>query len=419
MSATQFLGAFNDNLFKQLLLLLATPTLVVGAAKVAESEIKQDRQAEATIVFALAFILFSGIAGWIADRTSKRTLIINSKVAEIGVMLLGMVGFFYYDQIGFQGMLVVLFLMGVQSAFFGPPKYGILPETVRTSDLPRANGIFLMFTFIAIIFGMGLAGLLLSGEDEAAKVAGVWKGSAVCVVLAVLGTATALLVRRVPAAAPGTPLRKQDLFIPGEMIRLVLSNRQLLLALLVTSAFWMLGSVVQQGVNSLGKTQLGLTNGWTSFLAAMMAVGIPVGCVVGGFLSQSRINPRVVMAGATGMVICLSLLALPGGPHNHLLGFSGTVPVLILLGFSTGLFVVPIQVSLQVLPPPEDKGRMIAVMNQANFIGILFGGLIFKVVVGQLETNDWPRNLVFAVTAAIMLPIAIFYRPEERSLEEE
>ncbi|MGI9457974.1 MAG: MFS transporter [Aeoliella sp.] len=415
MAVTQFLGAFNDNLFKQLLLLLATPALAAGVVAGAAGA-KQDRQAEATIVFALAFILFSGVAGWIADRTSKRTLIIASKVAEIGVMLLGMVGFFFYDQIGFRGMLVVLFLMGVQSAFFGPPKYGILPETVRQRDLPRANGIFLMFTFVAIIFGMGLAGLLLDGG---AKADGIWRGSAVCIALAVIGTATALLVRRVRPAAPGTPLRKQDLFVPGEMISLIRGNRQLLLALMVTSAFWMLGSVVQQGVNSLGKTQLGLDDKWTSFLAAMMAVGIPIGCVVGGYLSQSRINPRVVTAGAIGMVICLAILAIPGGPNDHLLGFAGSIPVLILLGFSTGMFVVPIQVSLQVLPPPEDKGRMIAVMNQANFIGIILGGLIFMAVIGVLEQNNWPRNLVFAVAAIIMLPIAVFYRPEERALAEE
>ncbi|WP_442481244.1 MFS transporter [Aeoliella sp. SH292] len=415
MAITQFLGAFNDNLFKQLLLLLATPALIAGAAAP-----KGDRQAEATIVFALAFILFSGIAGWLADRTSKRTLIIGSKVAEIVVMAAGMIGFYYYNLVGFNGMLVVLFLMGLQSAFFGPPKYGILPEAIRASDLPRANGIFLMFTFVAIIFGMGLAGLLIQeGADAETAADGVWRGSAICVGIAVVGTITSFFVWRVPAATPGTPLRAQDLFVPGDIIRLVLRNRQLMLALLVTSTFWMLGSIVQQGVNALGKTQLGLDNKWTSFLAAMMAVGIPIGCVVGGILSKGRINPRVVGAGAYGMFVCLALLAIPGGPNNHLLGFGGTIPVLVLLGFFTGMFVVPIQVSLQVLPPPEDKGRMIAVMNQCNFLGIIAGGVIFLGVIKILEAGNWPRNLVFAATAAIMLPIALLYRPEERTLSDE
>ena len=425
MAITQFLGAFNDNLFKQLLLLLATPALVEKAAelgKVVEDTdaVKGDQQAGATIVFAAAFLIFSGVAGWLADRTSKRSLIILSKVAEIVVMVAGMIGFYYYGVIGFNGMLVVLFFMGVQSAFFGPPKYGILPEAIRARDLPRANGIFLMFTFVAIIFGMGLAGLLIKeGVPPAEAAVGVWRGSAICVGIAVVGTLTSLLVWRVPPATPGTPLRTQDLFIPGDIIRLVMSQRQIFLALLVTSVFWMLGSVVQQGVNSLGKTQLGLENNWTSFLAAMMAVGVPVGCVVGGLLSKNSINPRVVTAGAYGMLVCLIVMSLPGWQNGHLLGFAGSVPVLILLGFFTGMFVVPIQVSLQVLPPPEDKGRMIAVMNQANFIGIILGGVIFMIAIKVLEAMDWPRCLVFAVTAAIMLPIALLYRPEERQLSDD
>lgn len=405
MAVTQFLGAFNDNLFKQLMLLIATPAAAAAA-------VKDDQQWKATVVFALAFILFGGFAGWLADRTSKRTLIVSSKVAEIVVMALGMTGFYFFDLIGFDGMLVVLFLMGVQSAFFGPPKYGILPEAIRDRDLPRANGIFLMFTFVAIIFGVALAGVL----KQWLGVGMIWVISGFCVFIALAGTATSLMVWRVPPAVPGAKLRRQDLFVPSRIIRLVLSDKNLLLALLVSSVFWMLGGVVQSGVNALGLTQLGLGDGWTSFLAAMMAVGIPAGCVLGGYLSRGRIHPRVVTTGAVGMFVCLVLLSLQGGPHRHLLGFAGTIPVLIALGFFTGLFVVPIQVSLQVLPPPEDKGRMIAVMNQCNFLGIIVGGLLFGSVIGILEIGNWPRNIVFAVTAAIMLPIALFYRPEEREL---
>jgi acyl-[acyl-carrier-protein]-phospholipid O-acyltransferase/long-chain-fatty-acid--[acyl-carrier-protein] ligase len=411
MAITQFLGAFNDNLFKQLILLLATPVAVAGAVQ----EMGTDRQGEATVVFALAFVIFSGYAGWLADRYSKRSLIVNAKIAEIVIMVLGMIGFYFYDTIHLAGMFAILFLMGAQSAFFGPPKYGILPEKVKPWDLPAANGIFLMFTFVAIIIGTVLAGILL--EALGGDVSGAWKASAMCVMIAVVGTATSLLVWRVPPAAPKNKLRAEDLFIPGQMIRLILGNRQLLLALMVTSTFWMLGSVVQLSVNALGKTQLGVSDGLTSLLTAMMAVGIPIGCLVGGYLSKRSINPRVVAVGAAGMFVCLALLSLPGGPKQHLLGFWGSIPALLALGFFTGMFVVPIQVSLQVLPPPEDKGRMIAVMNQCNFVGILLGGVIFKSVIALLEFQHLPRNLVFGATAAIMLPIALFYRPEERSLE--
>lgn len=410
MTATQFLGAFNDNLFKQLMLLLATPTAVEIAAAAARGETVPDRQAEAMIVFAGAILIFTGIAGWLADKTSKRTLIIGSKIAEIVVMALGMIGFLMYSSIGFGGMLAVLFLMGAQTAFFGPPKYGILPETIHDRDLPSANGIFLMFTFVAIIFGTVLAGALGSNPDT------VWRGSAVCILIAVVGTLTSLLTRRVPPANPDMKLRWYDWLVPPESIALLRKDRELLLALMVTSSFWLLGSIVQQAVNSLGKSQLGLNDQNTSILAATLGVGIPIGCLIGGKLSAGRINPRVVAVGAFGIVISLAIMSLRGGPNDHLLGFYGSIPVLMIAGISTGVFIVPIQVAVQALPPASEKGRIIALMNQVNWIGIILGAVIFKASVTLCETWNQPRNTAFAVGALVMLPIALFYRPKERSL---
>lgn len=403
MNATQFLGAFNDNLFKQLLLLLATP----AAAQVGGS----DRQGEAMMIFATAFLIFSGFAGWLADRFSKRNLILLCKLAEIAIMGLGLIGFFYWDAVGLTGMFAVLFLMGTHSAFFGPPKYGILPEMLDDRNLPQANGIFLMFTFLAIIFGTALIAVFGATPETA------WRGGAFCLSIAVLGTLTSLLVPRVKPVNQHAKLRLVDLFISPEMIRLVMRDKQLLYALIVTSSFWMLGGMVTSGVNALGKTQLDVGD-MTSVLTAMLGVGIPVGCVVGGYISRERLNPRQVIFGATGIVFCLLLLAMPFGPRQHLLGFYGSIPVLALLGFCAGVFVVPIQVALQVRPPAEEKGRMIALMNQANWIGIILGALFFKVVIQWLEGRAEPRCLVFLATAAIIAPVAMFYRPHPMTLRK-
>ena len=204
--------------------------------------------------------------------------------------------------------------------------------------------------------------------------------------------------------------------MPPEAIQLIRRDRELLLALLVTSSFWLLGSIVQQAVNSLGKSQLGLGDGRTSLLAAMLGVGIPVGCLIGGKLSAGRINPRVVAGGAIGIVVCLFLMCLRGGPNDHLLGFYGSIPVLMLAGVSTGVFIVPIQVAVQALPPANEKGRMIALMNQCNWIGIIVGALLFKASLALSEQLGQPRNTAFAVGALVMLPIALFYRPRERTL---
>jgi len=263
---------------------------------------------------------------------------------------------------------MVLFLMGTQSAFFGPSKYGILPEMLRNEDLPRANGIFLMLTFLAIIFGTAAAGMLL--EELGSR---VWLASLVCVGIAILGTLTSLLVRSTPIADANLRFRWSMLGVSRDMVALLKRDRALLMALVVSSLFWMIGGIVQQTVNALGKTQLGLGDGPTSVMAASIGLGIAMGCVTGGILSRGCINPRVVKTGAVGICLTLVVLALPGGQHRHLLGYPGSVPALIVLGLFTGIFIVPIQVALQSLPPKQEKGRMIGLMNQCSWVGDALG----------------------------------------------
>jgi acyl-[acyl-carrier-protein]-phospholipid O-acyltransferase/long-chain-fatty-acid--[acyl-carrier-protein] ligase len=412
MAATQFLGAFNDNVFKQLILLIATPTVAAAASL---EEAQEDRQWAAMFVFAASFLIFSGFAGYLSDRYSKRPLIVLAKVAEIVIMALGAVGFYYYDQTGFAGMLVILFLMGTQSAFFGPAKYGILPEMLRPKDLPRANGVFLMLTFLAIIFGVVLAGALLDLLERR-----VWLASLACVVIAVVGTLTSLLVRPLPAAQPALKHKWTSWIISREMVQLLRADRDLILAIFVISIFWMVGGIVQPTLNALGKTQLGLTSDFqVSALAGAVGVGIAVGCLLGGYYSRGRINPRVVTTGAVGMTVTMAAMSLPGGPHRHLLGYWGSIPVLLALGVFTGMFVVPLQVLLQSRPPREEKGRMIATMNQCTWIGVILSALLYFGCIRVLAYFDAPQNLVFAVAAAIMLPIAVFYRPPEQTLVQD
>ena len=207
--ATQFFGAFNDNVFKQLMLLLAV-----------QVNSSLDQQGLATVIFSLPFILFSGFAGYLSDRFSKPWIITLCKIAEIGIMALGMLAFLRYSQTGYNGLLVVLFLMGTHSAFFGPGKYGILPELFREEDLPRANGLILMTTFLAIIFGTALAGVLgdaLVGENN--DPSRMWIGSLVCMGIAAVGTCTSLLIRKLPPVNAGLKFHVDTLAIPRETLQ--------------------------------------------------------------------------------------------------------------------------------------------------------------------------------------------------------
>jgi acyl-[acyl-carrier-protein]-phospholipid O-acyltransferase/long-chain-fatty-acid--[acyl-carrier-protein] ligase len=411
MAATQFLGAFNDNLFKQLILLLATP---VAAAKLAPGEQAEDQQWAAMFVFAASFLIFSGVAGYLSDRFSKRPIVILAKVAEIVIMALGAVGFYYYDVIGFAGMLCILFLMGTQSAFFGPAKYGILPEMIRARDLPRANGVFLMLTFLAIIFGVALAGGLLELFDKR-----VWVASLTCVAIAIVGTLTSLFVRRLPPAQPGLRHSWSSWMVSREILGVLHRDRELMVAIFVVSIFWMVGGIVQPTLNALGKTQLGLHDEFkVSALSGAVGIGIAAGCMLGGYFSRGRVNANIVTVGAVGLVATMIAMSLPGGAHRHLLGYWGSIPMLVLMGIFTGMFIVPVQVMLQSRPPREDKGRMIATMNQCTWIGVILSALLYKLCIEVLDATGGPRNLIFAVGAAFMLPIAVFYRPKDERLTE-
>jgi MFS family permease len=451
MNFTQFFGAFNDNLFKQLVLLICVDYF---------HETKHDEQGTALLMFALPFVLFSGFGGYLSDRTSKVRIIRLMKVAEIGVMT---AGFFALHAVTgrIEWLLVVVFLMGTHSAFFGPPKYGILPELFRERDLPQVNGMIQMTTFLSIILGMALASFIKEWFNDR-----LWIGSAACIGIAVAGTLTSLVIRRTPIARPGLKFSTSALFISRETARMLRNDRPLLLVLLISSLFWFLGGVIQPSVNSFGRLQMEYGDGRTGLLAVCMAIGIMVGCLLAGALSRGKIRSGLVQLGAWGIVACLGALAAIGSSAGIPLSRStaeastdksptnkgaSSQPVekgapgssiettgeslaemlqptsrlemvcrvlLVGVGFFAGFFYVPLAVIMQVRPPAEQKGRMIGAMNLINWIGIMVAALFYLVVIGVCTRLEIRVSWIFAMAAAVMLPIAIFYRPnvELRSL---
>jgi MFS family permease len=424
MTVTQFCGAFNDNLYKQLVLLLS---IAAGGAAAAEAT---DEQWLPMFIYTAPFLAFTGYAGYLSDKFSKRKIIILCKFAEILIMGLGGVGFYLYWKSGSLTFLYfVLFLMGTHSAFFGPGKYGVLPELLRESDLPRANGFILMSTFLAIIFGTGLAGALMADGR-------LWLASMACMLIAVIGTTTSFLVRKLPPATPELKFEWSALIVPPEMRRMLAGDKPLLAALLVSSVFWLLAGMVPPAVNALGKIELGVGDWWTSILTACIGVGIAIGCVIGGLISHGEVDVRLLRVGIIGMLICLTLVGIPAsgdvdllrgadgiltrmpgiGETRQWLGFYISIPVMLLLGASTGLFAVPLQVFMQSRPPRALKGRMIAVMNQANWIGVLISSGMYWGLSKLIEAMNWPRATMFLFIAAMTFPIVLFYHPTQESI---
>jgi len=189
----------------------------------------------------------------------------------------------------------------------------------------------------------------------------------------------------------------------------------------------------------LGKSELSLDDTYTSYLAGTIGVGIAIGCAIGGLISGGKVNFGLIRVGSLGMLFCLALLSIPAGGDVHLLhdaegqltrlpglaetgqwlGFWGSLATLLLLGICTGFFAVPLQVFLQSRPPEDKKGRMIAVMNQANWIGVLFSAFFYFAFSQLIEKFDWPKSIMFLFIAALMLPIALFYHPKSESLGSE
>ncbi|MEM7473911.1 MAG: MFS transporter [Planctomycetota bacterium] len=406
MISTQFLGAFNDNLYKQLMLLMAVPVVVAGAnAAGGESS---DLQGWAGLVFSLPFVLFSGIAGYLSDRYSKTPIINLCKIGEIVVMLLGLLAFYSYDMLGMAGTWIVLFLMGTQSSFFGPGKYGILPELFREEDLPRANGLILMTTFLAIIFGTVAAGLItdkLRTEDGAGQ---LWIGMIVAVTIAVLGTATSYMVRRVPPAHPEMKLTADCFGVSKSVRSFLMKDKALLAALLVSSVFWLVSGIAVPVVNRLGRW-FEVSDFMTSLLTASIGFGIMIGALFSSWLCRRGLGDRCVSIGLWGLFGCLVALGIWIG-EDHLLGYGGSIAALILLGVFAAIFSIPIQVFIQARPPGSLKGRMIATMNQANFTGILIAGPLYQLFEAAAEGIDWPISSVFWMMALLVLPLALLYR---------
>lgn len=418
MTSTQFLGAFNDNLYKQLMLLLAISIPMAALAGGAVNELAEgvvaaepgsDVQGWATLVFSLPFVLFSGYAGYLSDRFSKTPIIVLCKVVEIGVMLLGLLAFYYYDVLGMAGTWVVLFLMGTQSAFFGPGKYGILPELFPNRDLPRANGIILMTTFLAIIFGTvsagGLKVLLTAGGSNQ----NLWLALLVCVGIAILGTLTSLMVRKVPPAQPGIKLTADCMAISNEVSSMLKADRALLSAVLVSSVFWLVSGLAVPTVNRLGLA-LHVDEFKTSMLTASIALGIMPGALFASFLCRKGYGDRSVSLGLWGILGSLVMLGLWSAGGQHLIGFYGSIIALISMGVFAAIFSIPIQVFLQERPPSNLKGRMIATMNQANFVGILISGPLYQVFEWISRAAGWPICSVFLMMGLLVLPLAVFYR---------
>jgi acyl-[acyl-carrier-protein]-phospholipid O-acyltransferase/long-chain-fatty-acid--[acyl-carrier-protein] ligase len=380
----QFFGAFNDNAWKLMVALLAIRQATAGLTPGPELEASAQTQTALTfIIFTLPLVLLSLIGGTLADRVSKRTVIISIKVVEVLLMSAGTVAL-WLNPAGGILPLIVLCGMGAHSALFAPSKYGILPELIPHERLAAGNGLLEVWTFAAILAGTAAGGFLLQSAGDQ-----VWMAPLALAALSVVGLIAAFAVPHVaPARATGGVI--STIRIAWSAIQ---SERLLRLAIPGEIFFWTIASLFAQNILVYAKAVLHLSDAMSGLPLTLLSVGIGVGAILVGRLSQNRIEYGLVPLGAVGASIALSLL---GGLTPQLIG---TFLILGLLGICCSFIFVPLNAILQWRSPPDRRGAVISFSNTCVFTGILLGSLAG----GSLANIGFSTSSIFLVTAGVTI----------------
>jgi len=382
---TQFQGAFSDNALKWLAVFLIMQL----------DQPMEARDKLVTIVgalFALPFIAFSMSGGFLADRFSKRRVILGVKVFEIFVMALAMVALASH---WLYLTITCVFLMGVHSAIFGPSKYGMLPELLPEKKLSWGNGILEFTTFIAIIGGTVAGGWLCKTFVAQPGWSGV-----ILIGLALIGWFTGLRITKIPASNPAKKFRANFLADLGAQLKTMHRDRPLWLAMVGNTYFFSIAALIQFVIVIYAKDVLGIADPQqASYLQAATAIGIGTGCLLAGFLSAGKIETGLIPLGAIGLTVCAALLGRTG------MSFLEVAVNLSLLGMFGGFYIVPISALLQHRPARDQKGAMLATANLMSFAGIFLASGVFYLLTSVLHLTP-PQ--IFLAVAGISLAAAVY-----------
>ena len=391
MASAYSLGAFNDNFFKQAAIFLA--------AKAQMSDIS----GHATVLFALPFLIFAAPAGWLADRFVKRHIVIGAKALEVVAMIVGAVGVYY---VSWPCILTMVGVMALQSAIFSPALNGSIPELYPSSYVTRANGNLRVAVTVAILAGYALSGkaLAVGGTGTAIEPSGRLTVAIAVVGVAIIGLGVSIGTPRFAAKSPDAkfpwsgPIETlKDLWQIGR-------DGLLTTSVIADAVFYMVGTLQLLVITELGVNQLGLTTGRSSYLLVAELVGVAAGGVLAGFVSKGERWHRVLAPSAAGMAAGMLLIgALPWLPCG-----AAMWPYLLLLfaiGVLGGVFLIPVESFVQVRPPADRKGRVIACANFAVFGGILLAGPLFNLMNGRVRPTSCyaAMGVGMAVVAAWLL----------------
>ncbi|WP_148715079.1 MFS transporter [Chitinolyticbacter meiyuanensis] len=430
---TQFLGAFNDNLFKNAFLVMIAFYGLSTAGLDAKTLVNA-----AAGIFILPFFLFSAFAGQLAEKYDKARLAQWIKLLEIAIMVLAGMGFYQKNA---TILFTCLFLMGLHSTLFGPLKYSVLPQYLKEEELLGGNGLIEAGTFIAILLGQ-IAGTLIIQHQPHGEMLIIYA----CVGVAVAGWLTS---RSMPPAAPPAPDIKINWNVFGEtwhILSHVHRNRTVFHSLMGISWFWFFGSVYLTQLPDLARNTIGGNPGVYTFLITLFSAGVGVGSTLCEKLSGRKVELGLVPFGSIGMSVfgidlyfALSALAAP----TQLYDLAGFVSVaahwrvmidIVLLGGFGGLFIVPMYALVQTRTEKAFVSRAIAANNILNSLfmvvaagmcivllnaGLTVAGLLLTVSLMNIAVALYIYTLIpeFLMRFLVWIATHTLYRVRHQDLE--
>ncbi|OUS31584.1 MFS transporter [Gammaproteobacteria bacterium 45_16_T64] len=394
---TQFLGAFNDNVFKSALMIL-----VAFSASYTVSVETNTINNIASMLFILPFFLFSALAGELADKYEKDMLIRRIKLFEIVIMIGASIAFYFNHVVG---LLILLFCTGVQSAFFAPIKYSIIPQHLKSEELIGGNALIESGTFLAILFGTILGGLLSKLDDGPLFI------SFAIILVAVLGW---LSSTKIPYAAPSSPdlnIKFNPLTETWKTLKIGREIRSVQLASMSISWFWCLGASYLTQLPNYTKTVLNGDQTVVTLLLALFSIGIATGSLLCEKLSSHKVELGLVPLGSIGLTLfgmdlsfshtlsvnTIGVMEFVSVPANYRLIFD-----FIMIGVSGGLYIVPLYAMIQERTPEEKRSRTIAAVNILNAVFIVVSALFAVFFLSYMELSIPQFFMVIAIMNAVV-----------------
>lgn len=424
---TQFLGVFNDNLFKW----FAT---YVGIEMLGK-EYKELILSIGSALFVLPYVLFAAPSGFLADRFGKPRVIVATKFMEVVIMALGIAGIYFKLP---WLILSCIFLLGTQACLFGPAKLGILPELLKTEKLSTANGLAGLATMLAIlagtVTGFGLFQITVPTKEMTSlvpgdlapvtlgslSIPGIWLVGSIMLGLAGLGYLCSLLIHAIPAADPSRKFPANPLAETFHDVSVMCANPAMRRVAFAAAYFWSLGCLAQLTVNVYAAKHLGINEETGAVLIAAlmmsMAVGVCLGSVLAGVWSRGQVELGMVPISAGAIAIVAGMLFfVPDAVHSGVTGpgtwyvvltpsYYVTSLLLFGLGFFGGLYDVPLMAYLQKNSAPDVRGQIFAGNNFITFLGMLIVSGMFYCA----KLLEIPPRGIFLFAAIVTVPIAIY-----------